>query len=78
MGLTGGYRDIDRLLATAAPIEARAWTVGAYAAVEVAMGLYARASGAWLGRQVQEDRALICLRSAGDRQNQGRRLGRER
>jgi len=49
IGLTGGYRKLDGRLALAAPLEANAWTVGAYAAVETAAGLYAQASGAWLG-----------------------------
>lgn len=49
IGLTGGYRKMDGRLSFGAPLDARAWTVGAYAAFEMPMGLYAQVSGAWLG-----------------------------
>lgn len=49
IGVTGGYRKMDGRLAYGSPLEARAWTVGAYAAIDTPMGLYAQASGAWLG-----------------------------
>ena len=49
VGVTGGYRKMDGRLAYGAPIAAEAWTVGGYAAIETKMGLYAQASGAWLG-----------------------------
>lgn len=49
VGLTGGYREMDGQLAYFAPVEANAWTVGAYAAVELPVGLYVQAAGAWLG-----------------------------
>lgn len=49
VGVMGGYRKMDGRLSFNAPIEARAWTAGAYAAIETPMGLYAQLSGAWLG-----------------------------
>lgn len=49
VGLTGGYRKMDGRLSYGSPLDARAWTVGAYAAIQTPMGLYAQASGAWLG-----------------------------
>lgn len=49
VGVTGGYRKMDGRLAFGAPVDAQAWTVGAYAAIELPAGLYAQASGAWLG-----------------------------
>jgi hypothetical protein len=49
IGVTGGYRKMDGSLSYGAPLDARAWTVGAYAAIELPGGLYAQASGAWLG-----------------------------
>ncbi|PTS87798.1 hypothetical protein DBR17_05400, partial [Sphingomonas sp. HMWF008] len=49
IGVTGGYRKLDGQLAYAAPLAAEAWTVGGYAAIETKSGLYAQASGAWLG-----------------------------
>jgi hypothetical protein len=49
VGVTGGYRKVDGRLAYGAPIEARALTAGAYAAIEMPTGLYAEVAGAWLG-----------------------------
>lgn len=49
VGVTGGYRNLDGGLAFGAPIQAEAWTAGGYAAIELPNGLYAQASGAWLG-----------------------------
>lgn len=49
IGVMGGYRKMDGSLSFGAPLDARAWTVGAYAAVELPGGFHAQASGAWLG-----------------------------
>ncbi len=49
IGVTGGYRNLGGALAFGAPIKAEAWTIGGYAAVDTPFGLYAQASGAWLG-----------------------------
>jgi len=45
----GGYRKMEGSLSHAIPLEAKAWTAGAYAAVALPSGLYAQAAGAWLG-----------------------------
>ena len=49
VGVMGGYRKLDGQLAYGSPLEATAWTLGAYAAIETPMGIYAQLSGAWLG-----------------------------
>ncbi len=49
IGATAGYRKTDGQLAFGAPIEADAWTVGAYAAIGTEAGFYAQGSAAWLG-----------------------------
>ena len=49
VGLTGGYRKVDGRLAYNAPLDAKAWTIGGYAAIETGAGFYAQGSGAWLG-----------------------------
>ena len=49
VGVTGGYRTLGGSLAYGAPIKAEAWTIGGYAAIELPMGVYGQASGAWLG-----------------------------
>jgi outer membrane autotransporter protein len=49
VGVTGGYRKMDGRLAFGAPLDAKGWTVGGYAAIETPVGFYVQASGAWLG-----------------------------
>ncbi|RZK03626.1 MAG: autotransporter domain-containing protein [Novosphingobium sp.] len=48
-GVTAGYRDLQGSFAPGVPLDVKAWTVGGYAALELPSGLYAQASGAWLG-----------------------------
>ena len=48
-GVTGGYRKLEGSLSQSMPLEAKAWTAGAYAAVALPSGLYAQVAGAWLG-----------------------------
>ncbi|MDB5687136.1 MAG: autotransporter outer rane beta-barrel protein, partial [Rhizorhabdus sp.] len=48
IGATGGYRALDGQLAAGAPVKARAWTIGGYAAIELPNGLYVQGSAAWL------------------------------
>ena len=49
VGVMGGYRKMDGKLAYGAPLDADAWTVGAYAGASLPMGIYAQISAAWLG-----------------------------
>ena len=49
VGATAGYRELDGQISLGAPIKARAWTIGAYAAIELPMGVYWQGSAAWLG-----------------------------
>lgn len=49
IGVMGGYRKMDGRLAFGSPLDARAWTIGAYAAVATPSGFYAQVSGAWIG-----------------------------
>lgn len=49
IGATAGYRNLDGQISLGSPIEARDWTAGGYAAVELPMGIYAQGSAAWLG-----------------------------
>ena len=49
LGVMGGYRSVDGSLAHGAGLKATAWTVGGYAALDTASGVYGQAAGAWLG-----------------------------
>lgn len=49
LGVMGGYRRMDGSLAYGAGLKATAWTVGGYAALDTASGVYGQAAGAWLG-----------------------------
>ena len=48
LGAMGGYRSLEGTLALGAPLKAKAWTVGGYAALDTASGFYGQAAGAWL------------------------------
>lgn len=49
VGVMGGYRKMDGKLDYGAPLDADAWTFGAYAGASLPMGIYAQISAAWLG-----------------------------
>jgi hypothetical protein len=49
IGIMGGYREMDGVLAYGAPLKATGWSIGAYAAIETSVGLYGQATVAWLG-----------------------------
>ena len=55
IGAMGGYRKLDGRLGYGAPLRAKAWTMGAYAAIALPAGVYAQASAAVLAKAKFKD-----------------------